>query len=69
MKYFIEPRLEKKWWKSEVVVVWDLKENYEYWSDLSYGNGGGDYVEAVKLIHTFCSKPEAERILKQLTEE
>ena len=66
MKYFIEPRLEKRWWKSKVVVVWDLMENYKHWT---YGYAGGYYVEATRCIHTFDNKEAAERILKQLTEE
>lgn len=69
MRYFIESRFEKKWWSQHVKVVWDLKENFEYWDDPSYGNGGGDYVKAVKTLHTFQTKEQAEHILNQLTGE
>ena len=43
-EYSIKPRMKKRWFRKDV-KVFDLIKHIEgkYWSDPSYGNGGGDY--------------------------
>ena len=65
--YSIEPELVKPLWgKSR--VVYNLIKTYEYWDDPSYGNGGGDYRTAKKVLDVYRTKWEAEDVMKLLND-
>lgn len=64
VKYSIEPRFKKRWFR-ESILVYDLvgyKEG-QYWSDPSYGNGLGNFVdfEDKVVLNTFTSLEDAEK--------
>lgn len=64
VNYKVKPRIRRKYWLfGKKIKVYDvLKVTVgEYWSDETYGNGGGEFVEYTEIerIHTFKSKIEA----------
>ena len=58
-------RLKKPLFR-KAYLVYDVVENYQYWDDPSYGNGGGDYRAATRVLGTFTDKGEASVIVKGL---
>ena len=68
-EYSIKPRMKKRWFRKDV-KVFDLIKHVEgeYWSDPSYGNGGGDYrpFKNDSVIYTFDTFAEAETFKTEL---
>lgn len=71
-EYSIKPRMKKRWFRKDV-KVYDLIKHVEgkYWSDPSYGNGGGDYRPFKKdyIVYSFSSFAEAEQFKNELSNE
>lgn len=67
--YYIKPRMKKRWFRSDI-KVYDLieKSDGEYWSDPSYGNGGGDYIpfEKETVLYSFKTFAEADKMKEEL---
>lgn len=72
VQYHIKPRMKRRWFKEDI-KVYDLIKYVEgaYWSDPSYGNGMGSYVDfnTEKVIYTFSTFAEAETFKKELENE
>ena len=70
--YSIKPRMKKRWFINDI-KVYDLIKHVEgeYWSDSSYGNGGGDYIffKNDSVIYTFGTFAEAETFKIELENE
>ena len=68
-EYSIKPRMKKRWFRKDV-KVFDLIKHVEgeYWSDPSYGNGGGDYRPFSRegVVYSFSSFAEAEQFKNEL---
>ena len=68
-EYSIKPRIKRRWFRKDV-KVFDLIKHVEgeYWSDPSYGNGGGDYrpFNREEVVYSFSSFTEAEQFKKEL---
>ena len=64
--------MKKRWFRKNV-KVYDLIEHTkgEYWSDPSYGNGMGNYVDfnSEKVIYTFNTFAEAQTFKTELENE
>lgn len=63
--YEIVPEYHKPWF-GKGRVVYKLIMNYTYWDDPSYGNGGGDYREAKKVVETFYDEQLALDVMRLL---
>lgn len=65
VEYSINPRFKKRWFR-QTILVYDLIEHREgqYWSDLSYGNGLGDFIkfEEDVTLKIFKSLKKAEKL-------
>lgn len=61
--YTIEPRVKKRWFK-ENEMYYDLVKHSEetYWSDSSFGNGGGSFHKR-KVEETVFSSKNIEEVL------
>ena len=72
LEYAIRPRMKKRWFGQDVKVydLFELKEGL-YWSDPTYGNGGGDYIDfdKEKIVYTFDSFAEADKFKEELTKQ
>ena len=64
--------MKKRWFINDI-KVYDLIKHVEgeYWSDPSYGNGGGDYrpFSREETIYSFSSFTEAETFKTELENE
>ena len=71
-EYSIKPRMKRRWFRKDV-KVFDLIKHIEgeYWSDPSFGNGGGDYrpFSREEVVYSFSSFAEAEQFKKELSNE
>lgn len=68
-EYKIVPRIKKRWFISDV-KVYDVLKCYvdKYWSDSSYGNGGGKFIyyDREDLLGTFETFMEADQFKNEL---
>lgn len=69
LEYVIRPRMKKRFFGGDIKVydLFELKAG-KYWSDPTYGNGGGEYVdfEKEKVIYTFNTFAEAGKFKEEL---
>lgn len=67
--YYIKPRMKKRWFRSDI-KVYDLieKSEGEYWSNPSYGNGGGNFVpfDKEEVLYSFERFAEADKMKEEL---
>lgn len=67
--YSIKPRMKKRGFLKDI-KIYDLLKHTEgqYWSDSSYGNGGGSFEDFNKTetLYTFETFGEAEQFKKEL---
>lgn len=67
--YTVRPRMKTYWFKKDK-KVYDIIElvKGEYYSDPSYGNGGGDYVpyEKESILYTCDNITEAETLKTEM---
>lgn len=63
----VKARMYKPWFKP-ARIVFDVQEHYSSWYDPSYGNGGGDYVDCVKVVGTYDTAEEATIVRDTLNE-
>ena len=72
LEYTIKPRMKKRWFVGDIKVydLFELKGG-QYWSDPTYGNGGGDYIDFEKeeVMYTFDTFAEAETFKTELENE
>lgn len=67
--YSIKPRMKKRWFLNDVKVYDLLKHTEgEYWSDNSFGNGGGSFepFNKTETLYTFETFGEAEQFKNEL---
>ena len=61
--YLINPRIKKHWFKQNSVVYDLIKYSEEVqWCDNTFGNGGGNFMDA-KTTKTIFSSPNIEEVI------
>lgn len=56
--YTVKARIKKSWF-SKPEIVFDVREHFQYWDDPSFGHGGGDYKDAVRVVGTYSIEQDA----------
>lgn len=61
--------MKKRWFRKDI-KVYDVLEisDGKFWSDSSYGNGGGSYIsfEKEQILHTFDTFLEADSFRQEM---